>query len=166
LRHIAEQQGLGQGGGGCDSGVHGSLVSWSIDPDQLGTRITRSGGLAYRATAQWHADRSARRPTPAKLAINEPLRRYVHDRLAGLILAPNGAAVHKPVVPWTGRWRGRRQDRRWATAWNPEQIARRLRLDFPDDETMRISPEAIYQVLCQRRSDVPQKRRFKIPRVT
>ena len=36
---------------------------------------TRSGGLAYRATtAQWHADRSARRPKPAKLAINEPLR--------------------------------------------------------------------------------------------
>ena len=29
---------------------------------------TRSGGLAYRATtAQWHADRSARRPKPAKL---------------------------------------------------------------------------------------------------
>src|SRR3954466_13823392 len=30
---------------------------------------TRSGGLAYRATtAQWHADRSARRPKSAKLA--------------------------------------------------------------------------------------------------
>jgi len=32
---------------------------------------TRSGGLDYRATtAQWHADRAARRPKPAKLAIN------------------------------------------------------------------------------------------------
>ena len=45
---------------------------------------TRSGGLAYRATtAQWHADRSARRPKPAKLAVNAALQCYVQDRLAG-----------------------------------------------------------------------------------
>ena len=32
---------------------------------------TRSGGLEYRATtAQWHAERAARRPKPAKLAMN------------------------------------------------------------------------------------------------
>jgi hypothetical protein len=36
---------------------------------------TRSGGLEYRATtAQWHADRSARRPKPTKLALNATLR--------------------------------------------------------------------------------------------
>src|SRR3712207_5657633 len=69
------------------------------------------------------------------------------DRLAGVVVAPGGAAVPGPVVPWKGRRHGRRQDRRWARAWSPEQIARRLRLDFPDDGTMRISHEAIYQAL-------------------
>jgi IS30 family transposase len=38
-------------------------------------------------------------------------------------------------------------DRRWSTAWSPEQIAHRLEVDFPDDESMRISHEAIYQSL-------------------
>ncbi len=37
--------------------------------------------------------------------------------------------------------------RRWARAWSPEQIARRLAIEFPDDVTMRISHEAISQAL-------------------
>jgi IS30 family transposase len=45
---------------------------------------TRGGYLDYRAlTAQWHADRRARRPKVAKLAVNDALREYVQDRLAG-----------------------------------------------------------------------------------
>jgi IS30 family transposase len=109
---------------------------------------TRSGGLEYRATtAQWHADRAARRPKPAKLAINTELQRYVQERLAGAIIAPSGATVPRPVVTWKGRRHGQRQPRRWARAWSPEQIARRLPRDFPDDESMRISHEAIYQAL-------------------
>ena len=51
------------------------------------------------------------------------------------------------VKPWKGRNKPRRQDRRWATAWSPEQISARLRIDFPDDPSMRISHEAIYQSL-------------------
>jgi IS30 family transposase len=109
---------------------------------------TRGGGLDYRATtAQWHADRSARRPKQAKLAVNAALRDYVQDRLAGQLAAPDGAVIREPAVTWKGRRAGRRQDRQWARAWSPEQIARRIRLDFPEDETMRISHEAIYQAL-------------------
>jgi IS30 family transposase len=109
---------------------------------------TRSGGFEYRATvAQWHAERSARRPKPAKLAGNASLRAYVQERLAGMIIAPGGAPIAGPTVSWKGRRHGRRQDRRWAHAWSPEQIASRLPVDFPDDMTMRISHEAIYQAL-------------------
>ena len=113
---------------------------------------TRSGGLDYRATtAQWHADRSAKRPKPAKLATNEALRRYVQDRLAGRISAPDGTVIEGPRVVWNGRRHGPRQHRRWARAWSPEQIAHRLRIDYPgdgpEDQAMRISHEAIYRAL-------------------
>jgi IS30 family transposase len=109
---------------------------------------TRSDSSGYRAiTAQWHADRRAKRPKVAKLATNEALRSYVQDRLAGLITRPDGTEVPGPTVRFIGRRHGRRQDRRWGKSWSPEQISHRLRVDFPDDETMRISHEAIYQGL-------------------
>jgi IS30 family transposase len=109
---------------------------------------TRPDSSGYRAVnAQWHADRRARRPKVAKLAENDELRDYVQDRLAGKIAKPSGELVAGPEVPWIGRHHGRRMDRRWARAWSPEQIANRLVVDFPHDESMRISHEAIYQAL-------------------
>ena len=87
---------------------------------------TRSGGLEYRATtAQWHAERAARRPKPGKLAENAALRAYVEERLAGIVVTPSGTLVPGPAVSWKGRRHGRRKDRRWSNAWSPEQIARR-----------------------------------------
>src|SRR5256886_5318115 len=95
---------------------------------------TRSNAVVYRATtAQWHAERRASRPKVSKLAANDALREYVQERLAGAIARPNGERVPGPDVRWIGRRHGRRQDRRWARAWSPEQIANRLRIDFPDD---------------------------------
>jgi len=109
---------------------------------------SRGGSFEYRATtAQLHAEHRSRRPKPAKLATNARLRSYVQDRLSGAVERPDGSAVHGPEVRWSGRGYGRSQDRRWGKSWSPEQIAARLRLDFPDDASMRISHEAIYQSL-------------------
>jgi len=109
---------------------------------------TRSNELAYRAsTAQWHAERRAARPKVSKLAANDRVRDYVQDRLAGKIARPDGELVPGPDVRFIGRRHGRRADRRWARAWSPEQISNRLKVDFADDESMRISHEAIYQAL-------------------
>ena len=110
---------------------------------------TRSGNLAYRAgVAQWKAELASRRPKAAKLVANPRLRDYVQQRLAGQVRRPDGTIVTGPMpAPWKGRNKPRRQDRAWALAWSPEQIANRLPIDFPDDESMRISHEAIYQAL-------------------
>jgi IS30 family transposase len=109
---------------------------------------TRGGRLDYRASvAQWKADLVARRPKAAKLAVNDRLRDYVQERLSGQVRRPDGTPVTGPVnAAWTGRNKPRRGDR-WVTAWSPEQIAHRVKVDFPDDESMRISHEAIYQAL-------------------
>jgi IS30 family transposase len=109
---------------------------------------TRGGRLDYRASiAQWKAELQALRPKTAKLVANDQLRDYVQDRLAGLVHSADGTVVGPATQTWKGRNRPRRQDRRWATSWSPEQIASRLPVDFPDDESMRISHEAIYQAL-------------------
>ena len=110
---------------------------------------TRGGRLDYRAgIAQWKAELMARRPKTAKLAADDRLRGYVQERLAGAVRVADGRPVPGPAtLRWNGRNKPRRQDRRWASAWSPEQIARRLPVDFPDDPSMRISHEAVYQAL-------------------
>src|SRR5512144_1160205 len=74
---------------------------------------TRGGKLEYRASvAQWKAELMARRPKTAKLAVDDRLREYVQDRLAGQIRRPDGTAVPGPTIAaWKGRNKPRRQDR-------------------------------------------------------
>lgn len=109
---------------------------------------TRAGEREYRASvAQWKAEKVARRPKIAKLAANERLREYVSERLSGAVTGADGKPIPGPNVPWAGRRHGPRADRRWGTCWSPEQISKRLLVDYPDDESMRISHEAIYQSL-------------------
>jgi IS30 family transposase len=109
---------------------------------------TRGGKQVYRATvAQWKAQQAAKRPKTAKLVSNPGLGKYVSERLSGAVTGADGKPIPGPNVPWAGRRHGPRADRRWGTCWSPEQISKRLLVDYPDDESMRISHEAIYQSL-------------------
>nr|WP_246228026.1 IS30 family transposase [Mycolicibacterium helvum] len=110
---------------------------------------TRGYTSEYRASvAQWKAELTAKRPKTAKLVTNPRLHAYVQQRLSGQISRPDGSIVAGPQPPrWTGNNKPHRKDRAWVQAWSPEQIANRIKLDFPDDESMRISHEAIYQSL-------------------
>ena len=94
---------------------------------------TRSGTQVYRAgVAQWKAQQAAKRPKTAKLVDNDRLREYVQERLSGAVRRPDGTAVAGPDTPaWKGLNKPHRQDRRWATAWSPQQISHRLKVDFP-----------------------------------
>ena len=124
---ILHAQGVGVGEIGRRIGRCASTISRELGRNAA----TRGGGLEYRATtAQWHSDRRASRPKVAKLAANDELRDYVANRLGGQIARPDGELVSGPQVRWVGRRHGRRADRRWATSWSPEQISRRLRVDF------------------------------------
>ena len=109
---------------------------------------TRTYPPGYRAsTAQWHAERRSRRPKVAKLVDNDRLRAYVQERLSAVARTADGRLIGPPGPKWNGKGKPHRADRRWVKAWSPEQISKRLRVDFPNDESMRISHEAIYQAL-------------------
>jgi IS30 family transposase len=136
-----------------DLGVREIARRLGRDPSTISRELrrnaaTRGGRLDYRASvAQWKADLVAQRPKTAKLVVNDRLRDYVQDRLSGQVHREDGTVLGPVAAPWKGRNKPHRGDRRWAMAWSPEQIAHRLKLDFPDDESMRISHEAIYQAL-------------------
>ena len=135
-------------------GVRAIARQMSRDPGTISRELrrnsaTRAGGAhEYRATvAHWKSQMAAKRPKSAKLATNPRLNNYVRERLAGELHRPDGIAISGPPTTWKGLNKPRRADRRWATAWSPEQISKRLVVDFPNDENMRISHEAIYQAL-------------------
>lgn len=137
-----------------DKGVRDIARAIGRDPATISRELrrnaaTRGGSTGYRASvAQWKADMAARRPKPAKLVANPRLHAYVHERLSGQISRPDGTSIKGPPPPrFTGRNKPHRKDRAWMKAWSPEQIANRIKLDFPNDASMRISHEAIYQAL-------------------
>lgn len=100
-------------------------------------RRLRSGSLSW-----WPEG-----PKPAKLVMNPRLGQYVRDRLEGKIHDEGREAAGPRQATFIGRNKPHRGDRKWVNGWSPEQIANRLRVAFPDDGSMHISHEAIYQSL-------------------
>jgi len=121
----------------------------TISREMRRNAATRAGSLTIgRRLHSGKAELLARRPKTAKLVVNDRLRDYVQERLSGEVRRPDRTPVRGPAAPARkGRNKPRRHDRRWTTAWSPEQISHRLKVDFPDDESMCISHEAIYQAL-------------------
>ena len=108
---------------------------------------TRSGSLTYRAsTAQWHADQRGRRPKLAKLRPTRSCAAMCRIACRGLCGGLMGALSRARRFGGSGDVTARARTG-GGKSWSPEQISNRLRLDFPDDESMRVSDEAIYQSL-------------------
>jgi len=121
----------------------------TVSRELIRNAATRGGRLEYRpSVAQWKAELVAKRPKPAKLVTDARLCHYVQDRLEGKLHDADGREIAGPrQAPFKGRNKPHRGDRKWVNGWSPEQIAKRLQIDFPDDGSMRISHEAIYQAL-------------------
>jgi len=86
-------------------------------PSTIAREVGANGGRTHYRA--WQADRRAE-------------RRLTRPKTAKLAAAPRLRAVVEA---------GLRQ------GWSPQQIARRLRLDYPDQAEMRVSHETIYQSL-------------------
>ncbi len=105
--------------------------------------------IGYRASvARWEADLAAHRPKTAEPVADPLLHTYVQERPAGRVRPPDGTAVSGPAPPrFTGDDEPHREDRARVQAWSPERTADRTEPDLPDDESVRISHEAVYQEL-------------------
>jgi len=135
-------------------GVREIARAMSRDPGTISRELRRNaavryGSGGYRASvAQWKAAMAARRPKVAKLVANPRLHAYVLERLSGQIHRPDGTVIAGPQPPrFTVNNKPHRKDRARSLAWSPEQIANRITLDFPEDESIRISHEEICQSL-------------------
>jgi IS30 family transposase len=119
-------------------GRHRATIGREVKRNRLRAahRPVGAGGRRHRVGPRPEALDEAGRPRPRYRAAAAQAKAEVRAR------RPKAArlAQNRRLRDWVA-------DRLENRQWSPEQIARRLRLEFPDDEDMRISHEAIYQAL-------------------
>ena len=135
-------------------GISSTARQVGLDPSTISSELrrnatTRGQKLDYLVSlAQWKEDLVAQRLKTAKLVANSELHDYMEQRLSAKVCHLDGKTVSGPTTPqWKERSKPHRKDRPWVLACSPEQISQRLKVDFPDHESMRISHEAICQAL-------------------
>ncbi len=94
----------------------------------IGKLLNRSYSVVSREVER-NGGRSGYRAIPAQRRADE------HRARPKPRLLEENTALHDAVNA------GLKQD------WSPQQISKRLREDYPDDDTMRVSPETIYESL-------------------
>jgi IS30 family transposase len=133
-----------------DAGGVARRLEWDPSPARLSAaerETTRAGldaGDSYRAIAT----RLGRAPSTISREVNANGGRAdyqgwrAHRRASDLARRPK-------VAKLAGCPRLRAQVETWLEdeLWSPTQISAQLRIDFPDDPMMRVSPETIYQSL-------------------
>lgn len=109
--------------------------------DRIEIRVGLEGGESYRTIA----GRLGRAASTVCREVNRNGGRLSYRPVRAHERARRVAARPKPTKLVANRQLCERVTRDLGCLWSPTQIAGRLRTEFPDDETMRVSPETIYK---------------------
>jgi IS30 family transposase len=133
--------------------VHDPVMQQQVyveTPDRLGlaAREAISRGLATGQSARAIARQLGRHPSTVTREINRNGGRVAYRAYRAQAATCGRARRPKPskfeqhcgLTAVVEDWLEHKQ-------WSPAQISARLRTEFPDDETMRVAPETIYQAL-------------------
>jgi len=112
--------------------------------------------MPRRDAASWSTELRLRSGRPSWSRNDQRPRSWspIHSFAATCRIGWQEALAAETERRWLGhekRHGGPQQATPWRSSlgprWSPEQISQRLQVDFPNDESMRISHEAIYQAL-------------------
>lgn len=106
-----------------------------------------SRGLAAGHSLRRIAGRMGRAPSTLSREVQRNTAQRTYRALSADRLARGRAHRRRGIRRLADPWLWRYVRRKLLRGWSPEQISHRLRRDYPEDETKRVSPETIYATL-------------------